>query len=358
MFMKSDLVVALYRENHDWIYDALDTGKVDRVFVYNKGPEEVRSRDDRVSVIPAENVGREGETFLSHIIQNWDCLSHGIWFAQGDPFEHSPDFIELLRRRDAYCNEPYWAMSDRFKVSHSIPPKEMVEATDAYRVEGLRCSNYFVRGMQVVGHCGFMDYGTHVIIKGFKDRYRVADSFEYLSMRLRIARPRPITDFAYGACFYTLGSCIRRHPRWTYEEARRFLLETDDQGAEQGYILERYWPYLVCGRSYESLADCYRSLIGDRNVGIWNRRGARFWFKSPKWDDVIYNPDSFICFFDGSRVRHLAGLDLVGDDLWDCESQSLQQADEILARASGQPLRSFLPGSLGTLGSGQGKCVS
>lgn len=335
MAVSNELVVSLYGEDYGWIPAALETCKVDRVVVYNKGPRDVRIDDARVSVVAAPNVGREGETFLRHIIQNWGRLPRGVWFAQGDPFEHSPDFVGLLGKWESYADEPYWSMSDRFKESLSMPPKHMVDSSDAYRVDGLRCSNYFVRDMQLVGHCSFLDQGVRVILKEFRDRYRVTDSFEYLSARLRIARPRPITDFSFGACFYTLGSCIRRHPRWVYEEARRFLLETDDQGGFQGFVLERYWPYLVCGRSYECLSDCYRGLIGGPPLGVWNRSGKRFWLKEQSWEDVVYSPDSVVCFFDGGRVRHLAGVDVVGRDAWSRECVDLGQADGLLLGSSG-----------------------
>lgn len=328
--MPNELVVSVYREDFSWIPSVLDTGKVDSVVVYNKGGRSISFDDPRIRVVDLPNVGREGETFLHHIIHNWSSIPNGIWFAQGGPFDHSPDFVGLVGAVDHYGHQPYWSMSHRFKESAGVPPNHLVSMTDAYHVEGLRCANYFVRDMQLVGHCSFLDHGICNNIHRFKDRYRTYDTFGYLAKRLGIATPGPITDFAYGACFYTQGACIRRHPKWVYEELRRFLLESNDQGHFQGYILERFWPYLVCGRSYDGLSDAYRGFFGDQQVAIWNSVRKRLWLKKPRWEDIVECRDSVAMFFDGTRVRHLPGINLQGRDEWSRPCDSVPRADEIM----------------------------
>lgn len=328
--MQGDLVVSAYKEDLSWISSALGTGRVARVFVYNKGGRTLSFGDDRVVVVEAPNVGREGETFLRHIIERWDDIPERIWFCQGDPFEHSPDFVRLLGSLEGYGSMPFWSMSHRYKSALGIPPNHMVDLNDAFDVAGLRCSPYFVRGMQLVGHCSFHDHGIGLVMDEFRSLYKVRDAFIYLSERLGIARPGPITEFAYSACFYTLGGCIRRHPRWVYEETRSFLMEDDEQAGCQGFVLERYWPYLLTGRSCESLFDCYRGLLSDVPVAVWNSFGKRVWFKAPGWRDVVENPHSFVCFFDGERIRHLPGIDLVGADIREEECGSLEGADAFL----------------------------
>lgn len=326
--MKGELVVSVYEEDVAWIDSALGTGRVERVFLYNKGDRKLSFGDPRVVVINVPNIGREGETYLRHIIENWDSLPERMWFCQGDPFEHSPDFVHLLGALESYGREPFWSMSHRYREAVSVPPNHMVEVNDAFHVGELRCSPYFVRDMQLTGHCSFADNGISMMSNRFRGKYIFRNPFDYLSRRLGIAPPGPITEFAYAACFYVLGGCVRRHPRWVYEEAMRFLLETDDQGGFQGYIMERFWGYFLSGRSYESLYDCYRGLIGGRPVAIWNSRSRRVWLKKFSWKEVLEKPNSFVCFTDGERVRHIAGIDIVGEDIVSQECNSIDLADE------------------------------
>jgi hypothetical protein len=71
------IVVAKYKEDTSWT----DCVK-DRVKIYNKGPD---------GDIP--NIGREGETFLRYIIENYDNLPDYIIVLQGDPFAHMPPSV-------------------------------------------------------------------------------------------------------------------------------------------------------------------------------------------------------------------------------------------------------------------------
>jgi hypothetical protein len=66
-----EVVIAKYNENISWSHYLPVP-----VTVYDK------SKD-----IP--NIGREGETFLRHIVERYDSLSEKTLFLQGDPFDHS-----------------------------------------------------------------------------------------------------------------------------------------------------------------------------------------------------------------------------------------------------------------------------
>lgn len=331
--MSRYLVISLYNENPAWIPAALTTGTVDRVIVYNKGQNPLKFDDNRIEVRNTPNIGREGETFLRYIIEDWDCMPEAVWFAQGNPFEHSPDIIDLLRAVKSYGDLPFWPLSHRFKASLSIPPNEWVDLNDAFHIGNFRCSHYFLRSMQLIGHCSFRDHGIFLIMNDFKNRYGTEDAFGYLSMRLGIARPGPITEFAYGACFYALSACIRRHPKWVYEEARKFLLETNTQGSFQGYVLERFWPYLISGRSYDCLSDCYRATFSNRPLGVWCSSRREAWLKSNDWQGVIESKDTVVCLYDGDRVRHLVGIDVVGQDKSSLKCNTLKEADDFLFKS-------------------------
>jgi hypothetical protein len=54
----------------------------DKLYVYDK------SGDQHTPFIPLENKGREGATFLGHIVRHYDNLPDYLVLVQGDPFAH------------------------------------------------------------------------------------------------------------------------------------------------------------------------------------------------------------------------------------------------------------------------------
>ena len=83
------LVVTRYDENLSW----LDNIK-DDVIIYNKG----------FPLLPYEfkelpNVGREADSMLYHIVNNYHSLSDELVFLQGDPFDHCWDLLKLLEEK-------------------------------------------------------------------------------------------------------------------------------------------------------------------------------------------------------------------------------------------------------------------
>lgn len=94
-------VVARYREDLGWLAElALPC------VVYNKGPEldpALLPPGTRVETLP--NVGREGHTFLTHILAAYGSLPRHTVFLQGNPFAHlapadgEPVTPEGLRQR-------------------------------------------------------------------------------------------------------------------------------------------------------------------------------------------------------------------------------------------------------------------
>jgi hypothetical protein len=72
-----NIIVAKYNENVEW------TKKLNhKVTIYDKSDHPIEGS------IKLKNVGREGETFLYHIVNNYHNLDEVTVFLQGNPFEH------------------------------------------------------------------------------------------------------------------------------------------------------------------------------------------------------------------------------------------------------------------------------
>ena len=90
--MKTEIVVARYNENLDWI-KKIKKSKDLKITVYNKGPDDID-----IPFIRLPNIGRESHTYLYHIINNYDNLADQTIFCQGDSIFHSPDFLDLINK--------------------------------------------------------------------------------------------------------------------------------------------------------------------------------------------------------------------------------------------------------------------
>lgn len=99
-------VIARYQENIDW------ANGINHAIIYNKGPESPTSIHPIVSL---PNVGREGHTYLYHIIENYDQLDEHTCFLQGFPFDHSPD---LEARLNAFQPTPFYILSNHVYASN------------------------------------------------------------------------------------------------------------------------------------------------------------------------------------------------------------------------------------------------
>jgi hypothetical protein len=123
------IVIARYNESIEWV-KSLDCDYV----IYNKGNdidpsnppnEDVKfsgwvSESDRIeilrslenvrsksrgdiksdNIINVPNKGREAETWLRFIVENYDRLPDDIVFLQGNPFEHSPKCLEIVESNE------------------------------------------------------------------------------------------------------------------------------------------------------------------------------------------------------------------------------------------------------------------
>jgi hypothetical protein len=88
--MHKQVVIARYEEDVLWVH-SLECPFI----IYNKGaciPEDISNKN----IIWKKNIGREGETWLYHIIENYFNLANLTFFLQGNPFLHYPDVIERV----------------------------------------------------------------------------------------------------------------------------------------------------------------------------------------------------------------------------------------------------------------------
>ena len=98
---KKTVVIARYSEDPSWINEIVGCD----IVIYNKGRDDidkVKLKEWEIHQLP--NLGREGHTYLHHIVSNWDKLNGLIFFTQAsvsdnrDPFYPNIDdgFLEAM----------------------------------------------------------------------------------------------------------------------------------------------------------------------------------------------------------------------------------------------------------------------
>ena len=97
------IVIAYYNNKH--FFDLLDmfpqhfSHSTDTI-IYNKSENDLVVKDNFVQKrLP--NIGREGETYLNHIIENYDNLSEYTLFIQDDTNEHIRNYKTFIH----FCND-------------------------------------------------------------------------------------------------------------------------------------------------------------------------------------------------------------------------------------------------------------
>lgn len=329
---KNQIVIARYNEDLEWLPELLRNQWIESVVVYNKGAHLELPKDDRIVIRKVPNVGREGGTYLDHIIDNYEDLPEKTWFTQGNPLEHSPDFLGLMSEESvALYDRTFQGLSDRWRSDKKIPPMELVEETDAWRINGKRCVKYFLdNSMNVVGHCAHHDHGTGWMRRNFIGKYGDKHIMGHLASLAGIRSPLPITEFFYSACFYVHRDAIKSIPKYSYEKIKVFLYESDRQGNFQGYVLERFWPYLFARRSHFTVTDCYRDVIVGDYIAVHNCEVKLLWIKKNVIKHVFNEKNTDLLFVKDGRSVVLPGLNFVGPDVAVMKCEDLNEARAIL----------------------------
>lgn len=102
---KFGLVVAAYREDISWV-EKIPLNYFD-IFIYRKDKRLLKKNE-----ILLDNIGRESDTYFNHIIKNYHNLNEIIFFTQGNPLDHVPNFIEIL----SLCDEEKILLKSRERI--------------------------------------------------------------------------------------------------------------------------------------------------------------------------------------------------------------------------------------------------
>ncbi len=187
--MTIQYVIARYQEDISW------ANSVSNCIIYNKSTSQPNTIHPVVSL---PNVGREGHTYLHHIISNYDKLDDYTVFLQGYPFDHSPQLEDKLKNFVKQIDEE----------KKEIPFEYISQKIVSSNIERCPCDitlNLIPTYKAVFG----LDKTTH-----------------------------PFT-FGAGAQFIVSKNTILSRPKSFYENMIKLL--DYDVNPSEGFIIERFW---------------------------------------------------------------------------------------------------------------------
>ena len=229
--MPFEIVVAHYNENLEWLQDFSD-----EVTVYSKGNLPAKGFE-RVSQLP--NIGREGHTFLHHIVSRYDSLADTTLFLQGDIYawnEGTPPHTQLslaeLRERSLSLkgiSANGFGVSGRFNLWDGMQwdkdPKRWLER----RGKGMRMSDL------TPGQFWHFIFGTD--------------------------HPDSIAWTGSGI-FAVTSETLRRHPLCFWENLLGYFEKLAHANPEEGHFLERFWMSIFSADDWSTPGSSDASLRG------------------------------------------------------------------------------------------------
>lgn len=189
-----ELVVAKYKEDINWINEC---STIDKVTVYDKDEESE-------SLNKLLNVGREGNTYLHHIIKNYSNLAPYTIFCQGDPSFHDHHFVEKINTIDSIIH----AHSKKGYYFFSTEARELLNET--------------IHEKHPIG----------LPISYFLD----------LLFDIKISQKIQIT-YNCSAQFLVKKENILNRPKKFYEFLLSFL--SSEKDPIEGYVFERIWKFIL-----------------------------------------------------------------------------------------------------------------
>ncbi len=283
-----EIVVARYKEDLSLFKQFKDYVKI-----YNKGPDDIPSDFPKSSIKNLTNVGREGGTYVTHIVENYNKLADYTMFIQGDPIDHcslnSEEFTvksisDTIHEPKTYKFKYMSIHSEPFEKEHLVMngtgiPCTPVEMGEPLEIDILikevrdwvknNCpdevcinpgyipennpGNGIVRDLQQWRSLGkssihpfeFWDLCQKdfwYLTSGSAEKMRQ----ELVMKKFDLSKILPLIEkgysFNWGACFVVHKSHIQKYPKWWWERMNS-CFQVALPGA--GWGMERLWRFVL-----------------------------------------------------------------------------------------------------------------
>ncbi len=220
-----EIVVAHYNEDLTWLLPVIEHCKV-----YSKGgPKHAPNYCFDVEAL--KNIGREGHTYLHHIVNHYESLKDVTLFTQGRVDDHT-DLTALEMMKLALKTKPGRV---------TTYPHRAMELFDQW--DGILWEKY---------PCWAKWSSLQGIFEGKKAAKTPAQYFrDFFNNFGHDGHPHSI-GFQPGAIFAVTRETIHQHPKEFYQRILEelFLGEMESIDPETGHYMERFWPAMFRHEEY------------------------------------------------------------------------------------------------------------
>lgn len=216
MDIQLQIVIAYY--NHLDFFNTIKNINYSECIIYNKSQSNILL-EDKIVYIPDSkintieslaNIGREGETYLHHIIKNYDNFSEYTLFIQDDTDNHIHNIQNFINKTE--------------RTMKNMNPIHQYETTWD---KNEKITNRLIRN----GRCH---------LSTFSHDYAIRDACKELNIELPSIYITPTCAF-----FILHKDTIKKRTKEFYVRIRTWLLQKE----ENGYILEHLWKIIFDGEN-------------------------------------------------------------------------------------------------------------
>lgn len=235
--MSVELVVARFNENLNWLRKVPKNFKIT---IYNKGSNNIPYK-----FIKIPNVGRESNTYLHHIIKNYNNLSKTTIFVQGDPFDHCPHLLILLE----YINK----FEKMQPLNSTLDINEKLRDLSYNIIQKIKIHiDYANNNFMPCYPTYWYNMNMEKYISEIKNLYNTENILKYYLKKLNFREfdPKYLIPINYAAIFSVDKSLILKNSLNFYKNMNKVLLNTKE--FDLGYIYERLWLIIFYYHKYNS----------------------------------------------------------------------------------------------------------
>lgn len=244
---KTRLVLCQYKEDVNWLKN-IDISYT----IYNKSKEV--STDFENNTISIPNIGKEEYAYFRFILDHYGCLPDRVIFSQADPFDHSPDFLELIHNTELFSEvQPLSFFFDKYVpgVQFTLLSKPIFIKNNRIHFDFFdeRLRRYYYPSKKFFFAPGGSAYNQPVVnmhrtfFKFLKTRSKLRTKMHNLmGIKTRKILGFDMTPMCYAAIFSATKDRILMYPKSYYENILKLNEDMHQQDPRSfGWIMEYMW---------------------------------------------------------------------------------------------------------------------
>ena len=244
---KTRLILCQYKEDINWLKN------IDIPYtIYNKSKK--LSADFENNTISISNIGKEEYAYFSFILDHYDCLPDRVIFSQADPFDHSPDFLELIQNTELFSDvQPLSFFNNKYVpgLQFTLLSKPIFINNNRIHFDFFdeKLRRYYYPAKKFFFAPGGSAYSQPVVnmhrtfFKFLKTRSKLrTEMHNLINIKTRKILGLDITPMCYAAIFSVTKDRILMYPKSYYEnilKLNKIMQEEDTRSF--GWIMEYMW---------------------------------------------------------------------------------------------------------------------